>query len=374
MRTAQALSLTLVSVLSAFIVGCGNDSAPISILPDNNVFYQNSSDSVNNKIDVLWVVDNSGSMETSQTNLATNFPVFIQNFVAKNLDFQMAVTTTDAFVALPTMSPIYSPYRNSIFQGIPQAQLAKFRDGAWSNHSGVFVMNPDTPDLLNVFSTNITQGIDGWGDERPFQSLETALSSSYNSGFVRSNSFLAVIIITDEDDFSNPTINYLEDEYSNPDLISTDYYVSYLDGLTNSVPGRRYYSVNSITIEDAPCLTQLTNPTFSGRKIATRVMDLVDKTGGRKTSLCGDFGEQMSLVADSILELSTQFYLDRIPVVSSIEVKIDGNSVPEAATNPGPSVGGWTYDANANSIIFSGDYIPEQGAQIIVNFDPTTLK
>ena len=49
-------------------------------------------------------------------------------------------------------------------------------------------------------------------------------------------------------------------------------------------------------------------------------------------------------------------------------VSNDGVATPESSTN------GWTYDPAANSIQFQGTAIPQQGSNIVVNYDPTTLR
>ncbi len=368
MRTTNRLGVVLLAVL-AVSTGCG-DSTDFSVLPTDNIFQQAPSSS-NSKVDILWVIDNSGSMATSQTNLATNFPSFISGFSSRNLDFKMAVTGTDAYVALPTMTTIYNSPSWPYLRTQSQPLWGKFRDG-WATHTGQFILDPLTSNLNTTFVSNVTLGTGGLGDERPFQSMKTTLNSSYNSGFLRPDSFLAVIMLTDEDDFSNDTASYLDGQYSNPAVHTVASYVQYLDTLTGSTPTVRRYNIHSIAIQDTTCLTQL-NSSFGGRRIAQRVNALADATGGLKASLCGDFATQLQAIADNILQLSTQFYLSRIPNPSTIQVYVNSALVPEAATNPGPSVGGWRYDSNANSIIFSGDYIPPAGSTIQVNFDPLNL-
>src|SRR5688500_10837964 len=49
------------------------------------------------KVDVLWVIDNSGSMAEEQENLARNFQSFIELFTRGAVDYRIAVTTTDVF-------------------------------------------------------------------------------------------------------------------------------------------------------------------------------------------------------------------------------------------------------------------------------------
>ncbi len=44
-------------------------------------------------MDVLFVIDNSGSMGQEQTNLIANFPQFINVLDNSGLDYRVAVTT-----------------------------------------------------------------------------------------------------------------------------------------------------------------------------------------------------------------------------------------------------------------------------------------
>ncbi|MBS1120781.1 MAG: putative lipoprotein, partial [Deltaproteobacteria bacterium] len=53
-----------------------------------------------NKMDIVFVIDDSGSMQEEQTNLAANFPMFadlLANYTTsagEHIDFRVAVTTT----------------------------------------------------------------------------------------------------------------------------------------------------------------------------------------------------------------------------------------------------------------------------------------
>ena len=50
-------------------------------------------------IDFIWVVDNSGSMADELENVANTAGLFVDKLVASGIDYRVAVTTTDAFVA-----------------------------------------------------------------------------------------------------------------------------------------------------------------------------------------------------------------------------------------------------------------------------------
>ncbi len=361
--------LPLVAVAVFFITNCGEGGSSFSLLAETNAFQQ-SAGSVNSKIDILWVVDNSGSMSSSQNNLTSNFNSFISTFAAKNLDFKMAFTTTDA-------------YRYAAnFQNNPKC--AEFRDrelnascnnAAGSTASGFKIITPTVPgaaQLQNVFTANATTGILGNGDERAFSSFQAALTHTVNDqyAFLRPDSFLAVIIVSDEDDFSwNGTSNKSGSGPNDPALYPISQFVGFLDTITGTTGALRRYNVSSIAIFDSACQAQL-NAQSSGRLIGVRYGQLADATSGIKSSLCGNFGAALSTIADQIISLATQFYLTRIPKPETITVKVNGVDVPEANVNP-LGDGGWTYKADSNSILFVGfNYIPPKDAIINVHYDP----
>lgn len=349
-RSAAVCGLATLALMTS---ACGSKNASFSLLADTANFQQNSA-FTNGKIDILWVIDNSGSMDSSQRAVAENFARFIEKFTAKGFDYRMAVTTTDAFMDL---------------YGYPASQ-SKFRDGTdKTSHSGYFIIDPNTPNLENVFLTNILQGIEGSGDERAFQSIERTLTNPMNAGFPRPDAFLSVIIVSDEDDFSYDGARSIGGQYSNPSLHPVDHYVGFLDnimGATDETRSRKY-NVNSIAILDKACQDYL-NLSSSGRKIGYRYIELADKTSGVKASLCDDFGTSMSDISNRIIELTTQFYLNREPNPATIQIIVDGQVVPNDPLN------GYQYHPDTNSVTFHGSYVPGPGAAISVKFDPVSLK
>jgi hypothetical protein len=359
MSHSKRLFLGLVVCAGLVGAGCSPKGSTFSLLPDQNNFQQNAA-STNGKIDILWVIDNSGSMATSQANLAANFQRFISTFDTKGFDYRLAVTTTDAYLEL---------------FGAGAAQSV-FRDGTDNtSHTGVFVVTPQTPNLSQTFLTNVQQGTFGSGDERAFQSFKQALSNPANLPFPRPDAFLSVIMLSDEDDFSHATPISFDNQYSNPALYTVDSYVAFLDSLTGatSVTRSMKYNVNSISILDEACRTTLSNA-FPGRKIGTRYIDLSQKTNGVQESLCGDFGTAMSDISSKIIELVTQFFLTRVPNANSLSVTVGGVAVPELTSSSPQPWNGFIYHADTNSITFHGNAVPGPGAAIAVSFDPTSIK
>ena len=360
MDTLAKLRILGTMLFTLTLGACGSDTG-FSLDGAQSVFTQSVS-RTQVKVDILWVVDNSGSMFNSQQNVANNFNSFIQKFQQTNFDYQMAVTTSDAWRSNVVADP------NEAYR------LARFRDGVEdsdpndgiddSNHSGVTVIKPDTPDLENVFITNILQGINGSGDERSFESLQTALSlqDNLNEPFPRPDALLAVIVLTDEGDGSPIAI----DPGNDPDWFQDKDYFDFLYNLSNSTEGNLNFVFNTIGILDEACKQQLVTE-FLGRDIAHRNIAMSEKTGGYTGSLCDDFSDVLTGISDSIIEKSTSFKLDRQPAVSTIVVTVNGVEVPMDPVN------GWSYNSDTMILSFHGTSVPDANALVAITFDPVGL-
>lgn len=358
-KRLKEFSISIYFMLLALLVSsCQKSNDSFSLLSEQSTFKQGTSLTAR-KIDILWVVDNSGSMQSSQDNIANNFRSFIQKFQQKNYDFQIGVTTSDAYLAYH-----YNDNNRS-----------KLKDGARlsssvTTSSGYNIIDKFTANIESTFLINITQGTLGSGDERAFMSMQHALLNPLNSSFKRQGSYLAVIIVSDEEDFSHNDYQngvssyYFTENYNDPKMYSVQSYVNFLDSYTNSTATLRNYSVSSIYIPNSTCLSQL----GTGRKISQRYPQLSDLTGGVKASLCGNFADSLQLISDTVLDLASVFELDREPIPETIVVTVNGAFVPQGATN------GWTYEAAANTISFHGTAVPPADANITINFDPKTVK
>lgn len=144
------------------------------------------------KTDVLFVIDDSGSMSQEQTNLQTNLNTFISTLKSSPIanDFQIGVTTT----SVEGFDGTTGGYQQGkLIYNVPTGTPA--------------VLDGNRADLVNEFSTRVVVGTGGSGKEQPFRAMELALSpallDNVNLGFLRSGSRLAVVFLTDEDDCSD---------------------------------------------------------------------------------------------------------------------------------------------------------------------------
>lgn len=374
------LMISLLGLAALATTACDKTDRSFSLLDAGSTFQQ-SATYVVRPIDVLWVVDNSGSMDSSQTNLTTNFQSFIDGFEEKGYDFHMAVTGTDAWRAAYQGNATNKEMLNRARPGEINFQTNPL---TYLQDSGVFIMDKLTPNLTQTFVTNAKQGIKGTGDERAFSSIKEFLNAPANADFRRQDAILAIIIVSDEDDFSANTSSYVAGAYyeevnsdpldlppssdpanivnlySDPRLDTVESYKTYLDGLV----GAGNYSVNMIGILDQACKTSL-NASYQGRRIGRRYMELADLSGGVQTSLCANFGESLQLISSTIVRTNGVFTLDREPVAETLKIIVNGTEVPQSAT------WGWTYNPATLQVTFSpDDAIPNEGDSVQILFTP----
>jgi hypothetical protein len=192
------------------------------------------------KVDFLFVVDNSGSMQDEQANLLGAFPLFIQTIQTTLVDAQdyhiMAVSTDNGQntglsssctngVCTCTPAPICCQNAcNNGFatscNGFPCDNLpitacdTEYGTGKLYDANGTFCdladgrryMLDDQADIPGTFQCIANVGTYGSGEERPMQAMLTAVNDTNNNtggcneGFLRDDAILVVVFITDEED------------------------------------------------------------------------------------------------------------------------------------------------------------------------------
>jgi hypothetical protein len=172
------------------------------------------------KTDILFVVDNSGSMAANQKRVATDLPVFVA-------ELQKSGGVANSFRVGLTTTSVYSAYQsfNSIdYYYYPQGGwlvLLPLVDGGVSTDR---YLDDTNPELVPRFALAMTAvGIDGSGQETPFEATRIALQNAQapaepadggpaNHGFLRDGARLMVVAVSDEDDCSEtdrpPMVHY----------------------------------------------------------------------------------------------------------------------------------------------------------------------
>jgi hypothetical protein len=154
------------------------------------------------KVDLLFVIDNSGSMADEQQNLVTSFPGFMEG-VRTELEgtegYNIGVVTSDAYMWNEAGCTMEGALVTKT--GGTDASNALCTPFAMGDR---FMTEYD--DLTPRFSCAAQVGTDGDGNERPMQTMSAALSEAMNApgacneGFIRDDALLVLVVITDEED------------------------------------------------------------------------------------------------------------------------------------------------------------------------------
>jgi hypothetical protein len=292
-----------------------NPVPPVVVVPpvEPPVVLEDITDSFNQKengttLDILWVIDDSGSMFDEQKALGSNFEAFIKEFVNKDIDFQMAVTTTDT-----SRDRAGAVYKDSM----DRLTSAKLKE--------------DKEQFMKDFATLVNVGTKGSAYERGIQASD-AFSEKFSESWMRKDAYFTIVYMSDERDQSADTAaNYLKKLQS---LKSND-------GLIKA------FSIINL------------NTYRNGSSEYQKYNDISNLTGGKIASIKGDFHTTLLEMGEQIADLTEQFPLSKKPYDSAnIEIYVDG--VIDSA---------WSYDSSSNSVKFDAYSIPAAGAKIEIRYN-----
>jgi hypothetical protein len=155
------------------------------------------------KVDLLFVIDNSGSMADEQVSLVASFSGFvagIKSALATADSYHIGVVTTDAYssneAGCQTLGALVTQTGGDSASNMNCLPFA----------SGKRWLDDTEPDLDSKFACIAQVGVSGSGDEVQAQAGYTAVTLSMNQpgacndGFIRPDALLVVVFITDEDD------------------------------------------------------------------------------------------------------------------------------------------------------------------------------
>jgi hypothetical protein len=308
MRLYRSLTALVVCLPTA---GC--NEFEISVPTFAEVFTQSPWD----KVDVLLVVDNSGSMAPYQEKLSTDFGGFFEFFAQGEVDWQLAVVHTDGND--PTLGRIRGP-----------------------------VVTTETLDPEALFAEIVNVGTQGGGLEVGLEAAARALANP-SQDFPREDASTSVIFVSDEQD-SSP---YAVAEYVN------DFYE------LHGQRARHSFNASALTVTE---LADCTPEQFQASSQGTRYIEAARLTGGITANLCvDDFREivlQLALTTSTVLDT---FYLRDRPDLNTLIVRVEGEEIPCDA-------GVWTYQlvdregALRPAIVFSPEHLPAPSAEILAEY------
>jgi hypothetical protein len=304
------------------------------------------------KADVLFVVDNSGSMQWAQGSLSSNLSSFLMFAQTQNIDYHIAVTTTDVDPPGPLG---IGGGEHGAFVGSPK------------------IITPQTPNALTAFQSNVNVGTNGSGLERGLEAAYLALSdpqiNTTNAGFLRPEATLAVIVVSDDDDTRQDDRNGScpsgnpggPNEIPGPGVRPVDFYVNFLRNIKGFQNTSMFSFSAVVEMNECECSGTGDNAEAEG----WRYMQVAMQTGGVVASICqANWGTTLNNIGMSSFGLRSDFPLSSQPVVSTIAVSVNGMSVPSSS---------YSYDMTSNSIIFNAGSVPQANATITVTYSVQCL-
>jgi hypothetical protein len=294
-----------------------------------DVFIQNSHPMV----DVLWVIDYSGSMSEEQDKVKDQTNLFVTRAVQWNVDMHLAVTSVDLETSGCSGNFIGEPpvLANKGPNALDNATIiSKFKDRAGSSNCG----------------SGTEQGL-----EAAHLALSEPLISGRNKDFLREDAKLSIIFLSDEEDQSVADIPFF-----------IDYYRS-IKGMRNVNMIEIYAIVGDANGGCSDGQGESANTAAEGKRYI-QVADACNIHDGiHFHSICAStYLPVFETMSENLFALRNQFFLSRLADESTLVVSVNGVTSTD-----------YTYDDVSNSIIFPQDDPPEPGAEIVAEYDTLCL-
>ena len=293
-------------------------------------------------VDVLFIIDNSGSMSEEQENLADNFARFINGAQQFQNDYQIGVVTTDmddsndsgrlqGSPRIMTRSPsVASQFGNTADVGT----------GGSGTEKGLAAAQAALSDPL-IFDTGLACSSDN--DCVAPDTCVEGYCGGANRGFLREEAALEIVFVSDEDDFSDANLNFYVDFFKN------------IKGFRNEGRFHANAIVGSQNGQAASC-----SGAGGEANAGSRYVEVANRTNGQVYSICAtDFGQPLQEIGNQAFGLPVQFFLTRPAESNSIQVSVNGSMRSN----------GWNYDSASNSIIFDEAQVPQPGQQVRVEYN-----
>lgn len=155
------------------------------------------------KVDILFVVDNSGSMYTEQQKMAAAFPTLVQGLDIAGLNYRIGIITTDVTSSLNPQKSLGGLEKGALQDG----RLIKFPNGKtfldnqdYDNGSiqGQFTSRIQRQETLDCERANFAESKCPSGDERGIYAALKAVDRNEGQ-FFRTGSHIAFVFLSDED-------------------------------------------------------------------------------------------------------------------------------------------------------------------------------
>lgn len=322
------------------LVGCKDDPKVNIAQTATETFTQVPATSA----DILWVVDNSISMQEEQFKVMDGAATFVETFQRVGVDFHLGVVSTDVT-------------ERSGMAGVLVGDTPYLSDA--------------DPDYVDQFKERVDLGITGDDMESGLEASVLTLSepnaSTVNAGFLRDDARLSIIILSDEEDCSdfgtvlsdNQDENNGQECYSRMDELTP--VSDIVDMLRVLKPDASQIQLSAIvSTDDGFCPTA---------QVGSRYIEATEALGGITGNICiNNYQRIMSDLGLVAAGMRVDFELTQEPIFASIQVwthPADGGDYEVLEDDEN----GWTYSDDPPTLTLHGDGVPERGGSLTVTYD-----
>ncbi|HPB49863.1 MAG TPA: choice-of-anchor D domain-containing protein [Myxococcota bacterium] len=329
------------------------------------------------EVDILFVIDDSGSMCEEQDRLASSFGEFIAQASVWDNDYHIGVISVnvvdEAIIGRLNRGSTSVTPRFITKSGNAQSQFANLVNlgcdgnsdaqeaGLQAAQTGLAAPLTTDTEITCSRTTDCTADANICADPSncPYTCID-GTCGGFNKGFMREDAQLEIIILSDEEDQSSAAISFYVDFLTN------------IKGWANV--GRMH--VNSIVgVKGVPAGTGSECTATDGGTAAHgyRYIQASEDTGGKYGSICeSNFEPIMSDIADITFNPKLQFFLSRLADPATVKVSVDKQGDGQFV----PCNDGWEFDAPSNSVIFDaeGGCVPQPQDHIKVSYKMLCLK
>ena len=297
------------------------------------------------KVDVLFVIDNSGSMSEEQDSLVRNFDDFIRTAETWGTDFQLGIVTTEAddefdgrlpgeFIGDPRILTPATP--NLAAEFIDHAEVGASGDGAREaglESAHLALSDPNISDVAECSADCV----------EPYSCVPNARGTEsrcggYNRSFLRDDAALELVFLSDEQDQSRGTIAF---------------YIDFFQAIKGA-RNRALFHASAIVGPRGGC-----SGAGGEADAGSDYLDVAEATDGVTGSICDDsFATHLANIGNRAFGLRVQFFLSRIADPGTVEVTDSG----------GRDMTGWSFDEGSNSIVFTETSAPRPGESFDVSY------
>jgi hypothetical protein len=257
-----------------------------------------TADASEGKVDILFVDDNSASMEFEQRALGQRFPSFVNELAG--IDWQIGITTTDCSTG---------PYGicGSLLQMVGTA--TNILTSAIAGFDMVFRNTIERPETVDC----VARGLCPSGLEEALRAANTAMDkrNTNNAGFFRNGAALALVVLTDEDEGSDAPVTA-----TTPQQV-----VNHFNSIWGATKRFKSYAITTLP-GDAACLAAQQAQQGGIGFYGTYAVGLANLTGGRSVSICApDYSVTLQQIGQDLRTVTSAVQLTRVPLAGSVQVQ-----------------------------------------------------